>query len=290
MHYCNTCNKYHDLTRMTLTKGVVSKLCKDCKNAGKKRRNLEKKQGKFLDKNSLEYRSSKFLEKALAAHQGIYRYDRVNFIDSNSKVEIFCTKHEGYFWQSPTSHTSGNGCFDCGILETASKRKYTKEEYIKLATSVWGDAYDYSEIDYADCFTEIKIRCPVHGLVGVVPTQHLSGRGCKECAKNGYNIAKPGHLYILANGDMTKVGITNTTPEARCKVLSRKHENQFEVIHSAYWEDGNIANDIETLLLRNLKVEYNNPDDRFHGWTETFLNVDRNKLINQLKELSHDSN
>lgn len=290
MHYCNTCEQLKDVSRMVFIKDKVSTLCKDCKNLGKRTRRQQKNLGTFVSRNSIEYRANKFVEDGLKIHNGIYTYEKTVYVDSHELVEIFCSKHGGYFWQSPTSHVGGYGCFDCGIKTTAEKRKYTKEEYVELATLVWGDTYDYSEISYVDCFTEIKIRCPVHGLVGVIPTQHLSGRGCKECAKNGYNTAKPGHLYILANGDMTKVGITNTTPEARCKVLSRKHENQFKVIHSAYWEDGSIANDIETLLLRNLKVEYDNPDGRFHGWTETFLNVDRNKLINQLKELSHDYN
>lgn len=287
MYKCNKCGLYKTLDKIVLKNGLPTPLCKICKNSGKRKRLAEKKLGTFLNKNSKEYRAAKFLIDAENTHGNLYRYDRVNYVDCNSHVEIFCTKHNGYFLQTPKSHTSGNGCFQCGITTTASKRKYTKEEYIALAKEVWGDTYEYDDIEYIDCFTEIKITCPVHGKVGVVPTQHLSGRGCKECAKNGYSIYKPGYLYVLANGNMTKVGITNTTPKDRCKVLSRKHDNDFQVIHSEYWEDGNIANDLETLLLRYLQGIYHNPDNKFHGWTETFLYVNRDDLLQKIEELKN---
>lgn len=284
MRKCNKCGIDKPISEMTKGKrGNVAPFCKLCKAANKKDIKRRKSLGIFVNLSNVNARANNFLIKAVEVHGTTYRYDRMNYIDAHTDIEIFCTKHQGYFWQTPTSHTSGNGCFDCGIKQTASKRKYTKEEYIALAKEVWGDEFDYTDMEYLDCFTPIKIKCKVHGVVEVVPTQHLSGRGCKKCAKNGYSVDKPGHLYVLTMGNLTKVGITNMTPGERAKILSRGHDSNFEVVESLYWEDGNIANEVETQILRELRQGYANPEDNFHGWTETFIDVNTTELIEQIK-------
>lgn len=286
---CNKCGETKPVEDMTKGRlGVIAPLCKQCKSLQKKALKQRKIDGCFVHPNSLETRAAKFIADAVAMHGGLYTYGEADYIDAHTKVKIFCTRHQGYFWQTPTSHLMGSGCFECGIATTAAKRKYSKEDFVARAMAVHGDKYEYLDSIYVDCFTTMFIRCKEHGYVEIIPTQHLSGRGCKHCAKSGYSCDKPGHLYILTLGDFTKVGITNNTPEDRAKVLSRSHQDSFEVIHSAYWEDGNIANDIETLLLRYLSAKYSNPDEKFHGWTETFLHVDRQDLLNKMKEIQHD--
>lgn len=46
-----------------------------------------------------------------------------------------------------------------------------------------GNKYDYSRVEYLGSHEKVKIICPKHGEFLQTPTNHLSGRGCKECKK-----------------------------------------------------------------------------------------------------------
>ncbi len=41
-------------------------------------------------------------------------------------------------------------------------RRKTKEEFIQEARKVWGDQYDYSQVDYINSKTKVLIRCIKH--------------------------------------------------------------------------------------------------------------------------------
>lgn len=56
-------------------------------------------------------------------------------------------------------------------------------DFLKKARSVHGDKYDYSKSLYLGSREKIEIICPLHGAFFQFPTNHLSGRGCKECSK-----------------------------------------------------------------------------------------------------------
>ena len=56
-------------------------------------------------------------------------------------------------------------------------------DFIKKAKSVHGDKYDYSKSLYLGSREKIEIICPLHGAFFQLVTNHLSGRGCKECNK-----------------------------------------------------------------------------------------------------------
>lgn len=62
-------------------------------------------------------------------------------------------------------------------------KKLTTEEFILKARNVHGGKYCYSKADYKDANTEVRIICPEHGEFFQKPQNHLSGRGCPECAK-----------------------------------------------------------------------------------------------------------
>ena len=59
--------------------------------------------------NSLE-----FIEKANKVHNELYIYDKVNYINTNMKIDIICRKH-GDFTQSPYNHLMGKGCPKCNF-------------------------------------------------------------------------------------------------------------------------------------------------------------------------------
>ena len=61
-----------------------------------------------------------FIEKAKLIHGEKYDYSLVNYINSKTKIDIICPKHD-VFKQIPSSHLSGSGCIMCnknfGIME-----------------------------------------------------------------------------------------------------------------------------------------------------------------------------
>ena len=59
------------------------------------------------------------------------------------------------------------------------------ENFIKKAIGKYGDKYDYSKVEYVNSKTKICIICLEHGEFWITPRQHLGGRGCTKCAKNG---------------------------------------------------------------------------------------------------------
>lgn len=59
--------------------------------------------------------------------------------------------------------------------------KKTNEEFIKEATLIHSDRYDYSLIDYKSNKINVKIICKKHGIFEQTPKSHLRGSGCIKC-------------------------------------------------------------------------------------------------------------
>lgn len=60
-------------------------------------------------------------------HGKLFGYQKVKYINTNTKVEIECKEH-GYFWQKPANHLIGQGCPLCkGEKISNSKRRIPKD-------------------------------------------------------------------------------------------------------------------------------------------------------------------
>jgi hypothetical protein len=128
----------------------------------------------------LRYTNEEFIEKAREVHGDLYNYDSVEYITSHIKIIIECSTH-GEFIQVPNSHLSGSGCPDCAQKMKDDTKRKTPEQFIKDATEIHGDKYDYSKVVYINSTTPVIIICPTHGDFEQTPGGHLCG-GCKECA------------------------------------------------------------------------------------------------------------
>ena len=118
-----------------------------------------------------------FIIKAINVHGDKYVYDNTEYVNSHTKVAIFCTKH-GHFQQTPANHLSGAGCPRC----KADARKNTAKEFIEKARAVHGDKYEYAKTDYINIRNKVEIVCPTHGSFLQTPHGHLKGYGCKSCS------------------------------------------------------------------------------------------------------------
>lgn len=62
--------------------------------------------------NTKKLTTKEFIIRAKQVHGNKYNYQKLNYINSSTKVEIICLKH-GVFFQLPHSHLSGRGCPYC---------------------------------------------------------------------------------------------------------------------------------------------------------------------------------
>lgn len=61
--------------------------------------------------------------------------------------------------------------------------KKTLSEVLFEFRSVWGDRFDYSEVEYVNTNTKVKIGCSEHGEFLLYPWQHKKGVGCYQCGR-----------------------------------------------------------------------------------------------------------
>ena len=138
-----------------------------------------------------------FLKKSIEVHGDRYDYSKVEYKNATTKVCIICPIH-GEFWQKPVSHMKGQGCLKCGASRRAEKKKLTTDVFIKRAKDKHGDKYDYSKVEYVNANTKVCIICPEHGEFWQKPFDHLGGRGCYVCNRNGGQIEESLYQYFLS--------------------------------------------------------------------------------------------
>jgi hypothetical protein len=126
-------------------------------------------------KSSLE----EFIVKSNQIHNFKYDYSIVDYKNNKTKVSIICNEH-GIFKQSPNVHLSGHGCFICANKNDISN-------FIKKSIEIYGDIYDYSNSIYKNIYSDIKIKCKIHGEFTIKPSHFLYEKnGCPYCSKNRY--------------------------------------------------------------------------------------------------------
>lgn len=166
--------------------GLLLPTCKVCTNLAAREVRLAIKNGQRPPKLTPEFKTAQFIEKALVKHGGAYSYERVRYTDKMTKVEIFCTKHNDYFLQSPCVHLTTSGCSVCGPKEGGQKAKITEAVFLTASKEAHGDGrYDYSQVAYEGRDTPVAIRCKKHDLVfSQAPSTHMVGKtGCMLCYK-----------------------------------------------------------------------------------------------------------
>jgi hypothetical protein len=226
---------------------------------------------------------SVFAYQAFLKHGGLYGYRNMEYLGSHTKVFISCTIH-GDFLQTPCNHLRGSGCPKCATERQAKDILKSTHEFIEDSKKVHKGTYRYSETDYKGCFVKVNILCRIHGSFKQTPANHLLGSGCPKCSVTGYQRGLPGHLYLMLCDDITKIGITNLSPEQRRRDISRSYGSSFSVVDSWYFEDGAFPDDLETTILRELRKEYSSPSTKFDGSSECFLDVDYNKLVSRISD------
>ena len=128
-----------------------------------------------------------FIHDARDIHGDKYDYSNVHYVNANTEVIINCNIH-GDFLQSPFRHINKkSGCPDC----TYDIQCKTTEQFIRDARDIHGDKYDYSNVNYVNACTKVRIICNNHGSFLQSPSKHINSKcGCPECAYAIYSKCK----------------------------------------------------------------------------------------------------
>ena len=68
------------------------------------------------------------------------------------------------------------------------------DKFVTKSRLIHGDKYDYSKVDYVNIKTKVIIICPEHGEFNQLPSNHTSGKGCRQC---GVNTRKTGLIEFI---------------------------------------------------------------------------------------------
>lgn len=137
---------------------------------------------KMFKASTTEY----FISKAIAIHgKDKFRYDRVEYKNYKTEVEIFCNRCQKYFMQRPSHHYTASGCTNCKGQIISEKNRLTTSDFIAKAISVHGsDRYDYKEVVYTGSHDYVWITCNVCGnRFSQQASKHSYGNGCSMCAR-----------------------------------------------------------------------------------------------------------
>lgn len=222
--------------------------------------------------------AEEFIKKAKKVHGDRYDYNMVDYINSSLKVEIFCINH-GVFLQSPKAHLRAViGCEKCAQTSRYEKTEKDTIEFIKKASAIHGNLYDYSDVIYKHSGLKVKIICPLHSVFEQKCDHHLQGSGCPKCAylkRMGYSRSE----YIKQAADRIcifytircfneaeefyKIGITMNNVKNRYSG-SKTMPYEYEVISEIKGSAGFIW-DLERDEKRKLKSLHYKPNLNFGG-------------------------
>jgi len=228
-----------------------------------------------------------------------------NFPDGN--LNNFEEESHGYFTVSPSNHVNPNKKVGCPVCGGRRDTKYTWLDKI-IAEGIHQKEgkliYDYTNTDYVDAKTKVKIVCPKHGAWSVMPKDHLSGSGCPKCYESkGENIVKEYFKNKNIEFDSPKefedcIGKPNL--KGRCRKLKfdfylPKSKIAIEIDGAFHFTiikgsdlDSQITNDkIKNEFVKNpntrepeklIRIEYNS------GKTDELIN-ELEKLLNEIEEM-----
>ena len=195
-----------------------------------------KKCGTITTHNLQKKTTTKYIEDANLKHNGLYDYSKVLYNGNKHNIIIICSKH-GEFQQLPSGHLRGSGCPKCGKNSMAKLQTKSTIKFINDANKIHFGKYDYSNVNYINAKTKIKIICNTHGEFEQEPNSHLQGNSCPTCGHINGSIQrlKTTEEYIneLKKVHGIKYNYTNTLYNGSDKVIQYECEIHGVIIQNA---------------------------------------------------------
>lgn len=131
-------------------------------------------------RNKTKTTEHEFITKIKEVHGDFYDYSNLNYSSALNPVTIKCPIH-GEFTQIANNHLNGSGCKECSLDKISNDFSDNTDIFIEKAKLVHGNKYDYSQVNYIDNMTKVKIICSKHGVFEQLPSNHKSGSRCPLC-------------------------------------------------------------------------------------------------------------
>ena len=125
-----------------------------------------------------------------------------------------------------------------------------------------GEFYDYSQVNYINSLTKIKIICPLHGEFSQFPLDHIKGySGCLKCSlvkRSDTNLKKYGSKCVFQNEEvkqkikstcLEKYGVEN--PSQSTEIRQKKIETSLKNYGCEYGTQSPIVK--KKIIQTNLK-------------------------------------
>jgi hypothetical protein len=189
----------------------------------------------------------------------------------NAKRAWQCPR--GHEWvASPNSRTHlGSGCPVCAGQQVLAGFNDLATTDPELAAQAVG--WDPTTVTRRSG-RKVRWRCGLSHEWTATVDHRTGGQGCPSCAKTGFDPAKPGWLYLLAQPDwgLLQIGITNVPSERLVKHRSRGWID----VDLRGPMDGNLARDWESAVLAMLRsadavVGSTDAAGVFDGYTEAWI-------------------
>lgn len=123
-----------------------------------------------------------FVKKSKLIHGDKFDYSKAVYKNNQHKVELICNFCKNIIYVTPANHMHGHQCKYCSKQQQSSKRSLKHEEFLRRATEIHGDKFEYLEIckGYKKF---IQIKCKDCGeIFKQIVYSHLRGNGCAKCA------------------------------------------------------------------------------------------------------------
>jgi len=171
--------------------------------------------------------TEQFVEDAQKLHGDDYDYSLVDYKGLKVEVDIICNCCSEAFKEKPIKHLHTktkvyiSHCPNC----YSYSRNLTTEEFIIKAKAIHGDKYDYSEVEYVNAKSVIKIKCnQCDNKFEQIPNAHLATRsnnmgGCLSCATKVGQVSV-GERTIAEYLESCKIEYIQQYTDSRCKYKS----------------------------------------------------------------------
>lgn len=238
---------------------------------------------------TIRIKPTEWVERWTSVHGNSYDYSKIPILFSgNDAIEVICPTHGSFYPTADNHYRLGTKCPEC-----AGNRMITREKWIIESIKTHGKKYDYTgvKIDGAVGLArqKVEILCSTHGLFIQNARTHMDVSGCPSCAPTGFDPSSPGYYYCMAISGPSDIwwfkgGITSDI-QTRIKRIKKSLSDitmplDIELVDSIWFEDGWVAQELETRLLRETSIRAKTLET-FDGSSELFtmnpLEYARNK-------------
>lgn len=171
----------------------------------------------------IEVRKRNFIEKAKNIYGDKYNYSKVDYINNQTNVEIYCKKHDIWFKQLPLTHLSRSvGCKECQLEKVG-------DVFIDRAKKLYGNKYDYSKVKYVNNRTKVKIYSNEYNMwFSETPRSHLEQNinGMSFVETKLKMFLEKAHQLYGDKYDYSKIEYVNNS--YKVKIYCNQHKVWFE--------------------------------------------------------------